>query len=125
MLEQLLNMYFPVGEEAPTDRLCTRVLEKFLQMVSKSRNPAATRGYVLSVRYLPDHLLTSTRLSLDKSIKIVSNPKAKVDSEGDAETQWNAITSISRIVDAMPDIDRELKAQLAPHMQHCGGAVFD
>ena len=124
MLEQLLNVYFPVGEEGPTDRLCTRGLEKFLQMVSKSRNPAATRGYVLAVS-LPDHLLTSTSLSLDKSIKVVSNPKAKVDSEGDAETWQNAMTSISRIVDAIPDIDRELKAQLAPHVQHHGGAVFD
>ena len=103
-LEQLLKVYFPVGEKGPTDRLRTRVLEKFLQMVSKNRNPAATRGYALAVGYLPARLLAPTSLSLDKSIKVLSaasNPKAKVDGEGDAETRRNAITSIGRIVNTV------------------------
>ncbi|KAL7566990.1 hypothetical protein ACA910_019918 [Epithemia clementina (nom. ined.)] len=100
-LEQLFTAYFPVGEKGPTDRLRTRVLEKFLNMVDTSKNPAATRGYTLALGYLPDRLLAPTTASLDgviKTLSAASNPKAKVEGEGDAETRRNALKSLARVL---------------------------
>ena len=50
-LEQLFQAYFPVSEKGPTERLRTRVLEKFIRTLNTSKNPAATRGYALALEY--------------------------------------------------------------------------
>jgi len=100
-LKQLLITYFPVGEKGPSDRLRTRVLQKFLQQVNTSKNPAATRGYCLAVGHLPAKLVATTTASLDSVIRALSrvaNPKAKVDGEGDAETRRNAIKALTYFV---------------------------
>ena len=49
--------YFPVGERGPSQRLQTRVVDKFIDIACRSDNPAATRGYTLAMGYLPAKLL--------------------------------------------------------------------
>ena len=100
-LEQLFQAYFPVSEKGPTERLRTRVLEKFIRTLNTSKNPAATRGYALALGHLPDRLLAPTSASLSSTLKALcgaSSPRAKVDGEADAETRRNAIRSIARVV---------------------------
>lgn len=101
-INALLTTYFPVGPNGPTERLQSRVVNKFVKIASTSDNPAATRGYTLALGYLPPKLLAPTSYTLTKVVHCLqklADPKAKVGGEGDAETRRNSLASIGRIVD--------------------------
>jgi hypothetical protein len=100
-LQWLMTTYFPVSEKGPTVRLQTRVVDKFVNMVNNSENPAATRGYSLALGYLPMKLLAPSKSVLD-SILLCLCKAARSDTlvggEPDAETRRNTLMAITRII---------------------------
>lgn len=99
-LESLTVAYFPVGENGPSERLQARVVDKFVGIVTKSDNPAATRGYALALGYLPAKLLApnnNTLSSVLDSLRMSARHDSFVSCEGDAETRRNALLSLTRI----------------------------
>jgi tubulin-specific chaperone D len=51
-LSELTRSYFPVSENGPLERLQKRVMDAFVDAVSTSDNPAATRGYAMALGYI-------------------------------------------------------------------------
>jgi hypothetical protein len=99
-LESLTVAYFPVGENGPSLRLQTRVVDKFVGMVAKSDNPAVTRGYALALGYLPAKLLApndNTLSSVLDSLSVSARHDAIVSGDGNADTRRNALLSLAQI----------------------------
>jgi hypothetical protein len=99
-LESLTVTYFPVGENGPSQRLQTRVVDKFVSIVAKSDNPAVTRGYALALGYLPAKLLApnhNTLSSVLDSLSMSARHDAIVSGDGNAESRRNALLSLARI----------------------------
>jgi hypothetical protein len=95
-----MRSYFPVGTAGPSDRLQKRVVDKYIEIVSKSINPAETRGFSLALGVLPRKLLAPSSEVQSSVIDCLCNAArcdAKVGDEGDAETRRNAITALGRI----------------------------
>lgn len=98
----LLTTYFPVGQRGPSERLQSRVVDKFVKVASTSDNPAATRGYSLALGHLPAKLLaptTGTLTGILNCLKVVAHPTSTVGREGDAETRRNSLVAIGQIAD--------------------------
>ena len=101
-LQRLLVTYFKVNAETgPSARLQSRVVDKFVQTVLSSDNPAATRGYTAALGYLPAKLLAPSVSVLESVLSCLIRAshyqKARVGGESDAETRRNALVSLIRI----------------------------
>jgi len=99
-LYSLMRSYFPVRESGPSERLQSRVVDKYVESVRGDENPAATRGYSLALGYLPAKLLAPTVEGLDAVIDclcVSSHPSTLIGGQGDAETRRNSIKSLVRI----------------------------
>lgn len=96
----LMHSYFPVSSKGPTQRLQSRVVDKYVKEVRTSINPAVTRGFSLALGYLPSKLLAPSSKVLDTCLAPLcraSRPDAKVGNDKDAETRRNALVSLARI----------------------------
>jgi len=96
-LHALMRSYFPVGAKGPSDRLQKRVVSKYIDIITRSVNPAETRGYTLALGKLPEKLLAPNKTVLDSVINCLvraANPKIIVGDEADAETRRNAIQAL-------------------------------
>ncbi len=99
-LAHITRAYFPVGPLGPSDRLQKRILEKYVNQVKTSLNPAATRGFTMALGRLPAKLLAPSSIVLDLSLACLcqmSRPDATIGGERDAETRRNALVALARI----------------------------
>jgi len=99
-LSQFMSMYFPVGVEGPSDRLQKRVVTKYINLISKEDNAAATRGFALGLGYLPAKLLapnSDVLKSVIYCLRDAAHFRSLVGGQGDAETRRNAIQSLVRV----------------------------
>lgn len=99
-LFRLMRSYFPVSAKGPTQRLQSRVVDKYVKQVKTSINPAATRGFSLALGHLPEKLLAPSTKTLDTCLATLcrtSRPDAKVGNDKDAETRRNSLVSLGRI----------------------------
>jgi hypothetical protein len=103
-LSALMDTYFPVGSNGPSERLQNRVVNNYIKMVKEEENPAATRGFALALGSLPPKLIACNQQVLTEVIdclSFASNDKSKVGQQGDAETRRNAIESLVRICETV------------------------
>jgi hypothetical protein len=107
-LQVLLVSYFPVGVNGPSQRLQRRIVDKFVNIISNETNPAATRGYVKAIGYLPAKLLAPNRSVLAGIIDCLRKA-ARYDSlvggESDAESRRNSLQSLSSIASEVGIVD--------------------
>jgi hypothetical protein len=99
-LRALMKSYFTVGAKGPSDRLQKRVLDKYVEQLRTSINPAYTRGFSMALGHLPAKLLAPSIKVLDLSLVNLcrtSRPDAKVGNDKDAETRRNSLISLARI----------------------------
>ncbi|KAL3803856.1 hypothetical protein HJC23_004018 [Cyclotella cryptica] len=99
-LNALLSNYFPVSSNGPSERLQSRVVDKYILIVKTEDNPAATRGFSLALGSLPSKLLAPSERVLDSVLNCLcdaSRRSSLVGGEGDAETRRNAITSLVNV----------------------------
>ena len=99
-LNALLTRYFPVGSKGPSQRLQSRVVDKYISIVQTEDNPAATRGFSLALGCLPAKLLAPSISVLDSVLNCLCHASRKeslVGGEGDAETRRNAINSLVKV----------------------------
>jgi hypothetical protein len=92
-LAALMRAYFPVRENGPSERLQSRVVDKYIKLVNTSDNPAETRGYALALGSLPKKLLSPSPQVLDSVLNCLCRAArfdATVGKHGDAETRRNA-----------------------------------
>lgn len=95
-----MGSYFPVGPNGPSDRLQSRVVDKYVNAVNTQDNPAATRGFALALGSLPSKLLAPSKNVLDSvinSLCLASRSNATVGKHRDAETRRNALTSLTNV----------------------------
>lgn len=100
----LMRNYFPVRENGPSDRLQKRVVDKYVNIVNTSVNPAETRGFTLALGSLPSKLLAPSSSVLSSVLDCLFNAArydARVGNEADAETRRNAVLSIARICETV------------------------
>ncbi len=100
----LMRSYFPVRENGPSDRLQHRVVDKYVDIVSTSVNPAETRGFSLALGSLPNKLLAPSLPVLSSVIGClckVARYDSRVGNEADAETRRNALLSLSRVCETV------------------------
>lgn len=96
----LLTNYFPVSSKGPSERLQSRIVDKYISIVKTADNPAATRGFSLALGSLPGKLLAPREQVLDSVLDCLCNASRKdclVGGEGDAETRRNAISSLVNV----------------------------
>ena len=99
-LAALSRAYFPVRENGPSDRLQGRVVDKYVNLVTMSDNPAETRGYILALGSLPKKLLAPSQLVLESVFRCLiqsSRFDATVGQQRDAETRRNAIRALESV----------------------------
>jgi hypothetical protein len=99
-LNALLTNYFPVSSKGPSERLQSRVVDKYISIVKTEDNPAATRGFSLALGSLPSKLLAPNEhvlVSVLDCLCDASRRTSLVGGEGDAETRRNAITSLVNV----------------------------
>jgi hypothetical protein len=100
----LMRNYFPVRENGPSDRLQKRVIDKYVDIVNTSVNPAETRGFALALGSLPSKLVAPSPSVLSSVLDCLCNA-ARYDSragnEPDAETRRNAVLSITRVCETV------------------------
>lgn len=100
-LYAITRSYFPVGENGPSDRLHSRLVQKYINAIRTEDNPACTRGYSLAIGCLPSKLLAPNHSVLDSVLECLfyaAHHSTLVGGESDAETRRNAIESLSRII---------------------------
>jgi hypothetical protein len=103
--------FFPVGENGPSARLQTRVVDKFISIATKSENPAATRGYTLALGHLPAKLLAPSHETLKSILDCLrrsARHNMRVSDDSDAETRRNSLLSLIRVSETV-GINRALK----------------
>ncbi len=103
-LSALMDAYFPVGANGPSERLQNRVVNNYIKIIREEENAAATRGFSLALGHLPAKLLAHTTVQLDAVIDCLSyasNHQTKVGQQGDAETRRNAIESLVRLCETV------------------------
>jgi len=101
-LSALMNEYFPLSDNGPSERLQNRVVNSYIKIIYEDENAAATRGFSLALGHLPAKLISPTTEILDTVIDCLSyaaNPETKVGGQGDAETRRNATESLVRVCD--------------------------
>jgi hypothetical protein len=99
-LEALMVSYFPVGAAGPSSRLQQRVVNKFLETIQTTDNPAVARGYALALGHLPPKLICPTMevlISILDCLIRTSHHKSLIGGESDAATRRNSLRSIVRI----------------------------
>jgi len=99
-LAKLMESSFPVGTNGPSDRLQKRVIDKYIEIITKEDNAAATRGFTLALGYLPAKILAPNSDVLDSvflCLKNAAHYRTLVGGQGDAETRRNAIQSCIRV----------------------------
>ena len=99
-LAALTRAYFPVRENGPSDRLQSRVVDKYVNLVTTSDNPAETRGYALALGSLPKKLLAPSPQVLDSVLQcliLAARFDAAVGKHSDAETRRNAICALESV----------------------------
>lgn len=110
-LQSLMIGFFPVGENGPSARLQTRVVDKFISIATKSENPAATRGYTLALGHLPAKLLAPSHETLKSILDCLrrsARHNMRVSDDSDAETRRNSLLSLIRVSETV-GINRALK----------------
>jgi len=103
-LYYLMRNYFPVKESGPSDRLQTRVVNKYVNIVNTSVNPAETRGFALALGSLPSKLLAPSSSVLSSVLNCLCTAArydSRVGKEADAETRRNAVLSLSRVCETV------------------------
>ena len=111
-LAELTRAYFPVRENGPSERLQSRVVDKYIKLVTSSVNPAETRGYALALGSLPKKLLAPSAQVLSSVLQcliLATRFDATVGKHPDAETRRNAIRALESVADEVG-----LKASTAP-----------
>ena len=99
-LKVLMQNYFPVGPDGPSDRLRNRVVCKYIQSMRNESNPGVTRGFALALGSLPKKLLAPDETTLHEVISCLhecSKVSHKVGDEPDAETRRNSILSLVNV----------------------------
>jgi hypothetical protein len=99
-VSRLLTCYFPVGPTGPSDRLQKRVVEKYLNEIKTTSNPAVTRGFSMAIGRLPAKLLAPSSRNLDlllDCLSRMSRPDAMIGTDKDAESRRNALVSLTRV----------------------------
>ena len=99
-----MRNYFPVKESGPSDRLQKRVVDKYVDIVNTSVNPAEARGFALALGSLPIKLLApsfSVLSSVLESLFNAARHDSRVGEEADAETRRNAVLSLARVCEAV------------------------
>lgn len=99
-LAALTRSYFPVRESGPSERLQSRVVDKYIKLVNTSVNPAETRGYALALGSLPKKLLAPSAQVLDSVLTcliLAARFDATVGQQADAETRRNAIRALESV----------------------------
>jgi len=102
-LSSLMVCYFPVSANGPSDRLQDRVVNNYIEKVSKEANPAWTRGFALALGHLPPKLFPNSDV-LDSVINCLckaSHFNSLVGGEKDAETRRNAIQSLVKLCETV------------------------
>jgi hypothetical protein len=77
-----------------------RVVDKFIETIRSTVNPAVARGYALALGHLPDKLVCPTMevlLSILDCLTRTSHHNALIGGESDAETRKNSLRSLARI----------------------------
>jgi len=95
-----MTHYFPVSNKGPSERLQSRVVDKYIFIVEIEDNPAATRGFTLALGSLPSKLLAPNKHVLDSVLNCLCHASRKdclVRGEGDAETRCTAMTSLVNV----------------------------
>ncbi|EED95613.1 tubulin-specific chaperone d, partial [Thalassiosira pseudonana CCMP1335] len=113
----LLTSYFPVSSKGPSERLQSRVVDKYISIVKSEDNPAATRGFSLALGHLPGKLLAPSEQVLDSVLDCLIHASKKstlVGGEGDAETRRNAILSLINVCKTAGIGHSSLEANLSP-----------
>ena len=96
-LAALMRSYFPVRETGPSDRLQRRVVDKYVNLVCTSDNPAESRGFALALGSLPKKILAPSVKVLDFVLNCLIKAArfdTIVGSHGDAETRRNAFRAL-------------------------------
>lgn len=101
-LRQFLFSYFSAGETAPSERLQSLTVLKYMQGLASEENVAATRGYALALGILPLKLATQPAGRLTEilqALAVASSPEKLISGEPDAETRRNAVQSAVELVE--------------------------
>ena len=99
-LEALMVSYFPVGTAGPSPRLQQRVVNKFIETIRTTENPAVARGYALALGHLPPKLICPSMDVLTSILDCLiqaSRHNTLIGGENDAETRRNSLRSLVRI----------------------------
>ena len=101
-LRQFLFSYFSAGDAAPSERLQSLTVLKYMQGLASEENVAATRGYALALGILPLKLATLPGGRLTEILQVLavaSSPEKLIAGEPDAETRRNAVLSTVELVE--------------------------
>lgn len=105
------RVYFPVGDQGPSERLQKRIVEKYVGIVETSDLASTTRGFALALGALPRKLVSpvprdgadpNAPTILSRCLGVLTKhtaPTTKVGDEPDAETRRNAVSALVSCVE--------------------------
>ena len=93
-----------MSSKGPSERLQSRVVDKYISLIETEDNPAATRGFTLALGSLPSKLLAPNEQVLNSVLSCLCNSlksDSLVGAEGDAETRRNAVIALVNVCETV------------------------